>query len=144
MTRAGRPGEAIAFHRNVADMTGRDAMFLPDYANALAIAGDVRAAVAIAGEVLARFRDASHLDHWHADLLWRVDARERALAAARRAVEIDQNEAHRERLTWYQDEMSGAAVGRAARLKQGPTPRRSLIRRLTAHIAGRHRPGTAA
>jgi tetratricopeptide (TPR) repeat protein len=137
MTRTGRHGEAIAFHRKVADMTDRDGMFLPDYANALAIAGDIQAAVVIAGEVVARFGGAAHLHHWHADLLWRVDAREEALAAARRAVEIDPSEAHRERLAWYRNAMMDPAVARANPPKQGFTGRRSLIGRLTARIARR-------
>jgi tetratricopeptide (TPR) repeat protein len=142
MTRAGRHGEAIAFHRKVTDMTGREGMYLPDYAEALAAAGDIQAAVAIAGETAAIFDGAAHIHHWYADMLWRAGLREAALTAARRAVEIDPCAAHRQRLAWYTDAM-------IRRLPPPPDPEKrrrarsaALVRSLIARIFGRAKRAT--
>ena len=139
MTRAGRHGEAIAFHRKVADMTGRDGMYLPDYADALAAAGDIQAAVAIAGETAAIFGGAAHIHHWHADMLWRAGLREAALTAARRAVEIDPCPAHRQRLAWYEDAMTRPPGSMSGTEKRRSARSSALVRRLIGRIFGRAR-----
>jgi tetratricopeptide (TPR) repeat protein len=137
MTRAGRHGEAIAFHRRVAEITGRAGMYLPDYADALAIAGDIQAAVAIAAEAAAIFRDAGHIHAWHANLLWRAGAYEDALAAAQRAVEIDPHQGHRESLAWYKDAILRPPGRSRDLLSQRPPRKRTLVKRLIGRIARR-------
>ena len=132
LTRAGRHAEAIAIHARVAEMTDRAAMYLPDHADALAAAGDMEGAVAVAIETASKFPDAAHIHHWLAHLLCRFGDRGRALQAARRAVAVDPSPSFRASLERFEAELrQSAGAGRA------PARRSGWIRRLGARLAAR-------
>jgi len=134
LMRAGRHAEAVAIHRRIAEMTDRAAMYLPDYADALAATGDLEGAVAIATETAAKFPGAAHIHHWHAHFLWRVGDYPAALAAARRAVELDPSEVYREGLDGYERALAQPAGEPSARLKR-------LFRSASASLVRRFRLG---
>jgi len=132
MTRAGRHAEAVAIHARVAEMTDRAAMYLPEHAEALAAAGDLEGAVAVATETAIKFPDAGHIHDWLAHLLWRVGDRERALQAARRAVAVDPGPSSRASLAWFEAELT-----RSERKQSALAAGSAWIRRLAARMAGR-------
>lgn len=140
LMQAGRHAEAIAIHRRIAEMTGREAMYLPEYAEALAATGDLQGAVVIATETAGKFPGAAHIHHWHANFLWQIGDHASALAAAHRAVELDPSAVYLEGLRRYEAALEQPDGGLAARLKRLCSEGHSFLRKVGNSFASRLRP----
>jgi tetratricopeptide (TPR) repeat protein len=87
--RMGWHHEAFSIFERIVEQTGRDASYIYPYAEACLAAGDLRAALALAEEMVATCPGIAHLLNWLGQMLWDAGRREEAISKLRQATEID-------------------------------------------------------